>query len=107
MVTQQFAMPSYPPPVPQPGLVQLLRFMFPDYDWESDSLAGFNRQLAAFRDLQPYNGNYNLWFDRKFCQAYGAWTFYTQVKVHNHLSIYVNLFVIIPIMYIIWHECNQ
>ena len=83
MVTEQFVVPSYPPPMPVAGLVELLRFMFSGYDWESDNLAGFNKRLAEYRDLTPFNGNYTVWFDNKFCAAYGAWTFYNKVSIHN------------------------
>ena len=91
MVTQQFVLPSYPPPVPVPGLLELLRFMFPGYDWESDNLAGFNKVLAQYRDLEPFGGNYTQWFDAKFCAAYGAWTFYDHVRVFNPSMLFLPL----------------
>lgn len=85
MVTQQFALPSYPPHVHVAGFVELLCFMFLGYNWEFDNLVGFNRTLVEYKDLSPYKGNYMMWFDAKFCAAYGAWTFYDKVTISCHV----------------------
>ena len=35
--------------------------------------------LAMHRELSLFNGNCTMWFDNKYCVAYGAWTFYDKV----------------------------
>lgn len=83
MVMQQFVVPSYPPPVLVVGLVELLCFTFPSYDWELDNLVGYNKMLANYRDLSPFKDNYTMWFDTKFCATYGTWTFYDKVPTRG------------------------
>ena len=81
MVTQQFIVPSFLPLVPAASLVELLHFMFFGYNWESYNLVGFHKMLAKYRDLSPFDCNYTMWFNNKFCVSYGAWTFYNKVGI--------------------------
>lgn len=99
MVTQQFAMSNYPPPIP---VVKLLCYMFFGYDMEPNNLVGFNKMLAVYRDLSLFNGNCTMWFDNKYCIAYGAWIFLRQGG-----CLLCCLFVTMPIIILDVLHCHR
>lgn len=37
--------------------------------------------LVEYWDSSPFDGNYTMWFDYKFCTTYEAWTFYDKMGI--------------------------
>jgi hypothetical protein len=77
---------SWEPPLPfpfkhAPGLFSLVPCILRKYDWLSNSIDNFKKQLAIY--LVLLKGIWVEWVDNVFSMSIGQWTMKDQVSITN------------------------
>jgi hypothetical protein len=79
---------SWEPPLPFPfthplGLFSLVPYILRKYDWLSNYIDDFKKQLAIYRALPK--GGWAEWVDNVFSMSIGQWTMKDQVSITNFI----------------------